>query len=228
MILSQTELISSYQEILKLFRQYLEKRLKIKPESSHLTLTQDKAALLKQLATRALECQKCPLYRTRTNLVFGGENSNAQLMLVGEAPGREEDLRGVPFVGAAGKLLEESFKINNLSRTEVYIANILKCHPPNNRNPQPEEISACLPYLKKQIEIIHPRIICTLGKFATQILLNRWEKITDLRGKVYLYEKDVYLIPTFHPAACIYRPGWKNTFINDLKLVREKLKGVKE
>ena len=156
-------------------------------------------------------------------MVFGEGNPQSPLMLVGEAPGRDEDLKGKPFVGAAGKLLRESLKKEGISDDKIYIANVIKCHPPNNRDPKPEEISACLPYLRKQIKMINPKIICTLGKFSTQVLLNTTQSITHLRGKIYQFNNTTVVIPTFHPAACIYRAHWKSIFQEDLKLVKEKL-----
>ncbi len=144
-------------------------------------------------------------------------------MLVGEAPGREEDLEGRPFVGAAGKLLAQELAKAGLRDEDIYIANVLKCRPPGNRDPLPEEIEACLPYLKRQIGILHPRIICSLGKFATQVLLSTQQGITSLRGKPQLYEEDIIIIPTLHPAACIYNPSWKNLLLQDLRLVKRKL-----
>jgi len=144
-------------------------------------------------------------------------------MLVGEAPGREEDLEGRPFVGAAGKLLAQELARAGLRNEDIYIANVLKCRPPGNRDPLPEEIEACLPYLKRQIGILHPRIICSLGKFATQVLLSTQQGITSLRGKPQLYREDITIIPTLHPAACIYNPSWKKLLLQDLRLLKTKL-----
>lgn len=197
---------------MKDFRRYLEGKM---GKSSSL--------LLKELYDKIKNCQVCPLYRTRTNLVFGRGNPEASLMFIGEAPGKEEDLQGKPFVGAAGRLLEECLKKVNIPQDKIYIANILKCRPPGNRDPKPEEIAACFPYLKQQIEIIKPRIICTLGKFSTQTLLNTSQGITHLHGKSFTVEQKI-LIPTYHPAACIYKPFWKEEFLKDLEKVRDKLK----
>jgi len=208
------ELYLEYLGIIRDFRKYLEQKMGKVPSYNSSSLT--------EFYEEIKNCQRCLLHRTRTNLVFGRGNPNASLMLVGEAPGRDEDLQGKPFVGAAGKLLEESLKKVGIPRDKIYIANILKCRPPGNRDPKPEEIAACLPYLKKQIEIIQPRIICTLGKFSTQTLLNTTEGITHLRGKSFTID-DRTLIPTYHPAACIYKPFWKKEFLMDLRMVREKL-----
>jgi len=159
------ELYLEYLKIIRDFKGYLQKKMK-KSKNFPPQLEENKAHLLKELYEKVKDCKNCPLHRTRTNLVFGEGSPEATLMFVGEAPGKEEDLQGRPFVGAAGKLLRETIKNLGISEKKIYIANILKCRPPQNRDPKPEEIARCIPYLKKQIEIIKPRIICTLGKFA--------------------------------------------------------------
>lgn len=212
------EILREYLDIVRSFRQYLDKRVQNR-RSKH----EDPEHLLGQLHSSMLTCKSCSLYRARTNLVFGRGNPNAKIMLAGEAPGRDEDLEGKPFVGAAGKLLSQQLKRAEIREEEVYIANVLKCRPPGNRDPLPEEIEACLPYLKRQVEIIHPRIICTLGKFATQVLLGTPKGITSLRGKPQRYGENITIIPTFHPAACIYNPAWRSLLIRDLELVKTKL-----
>jgi len=204
-----------YLSIIKSFKEYLKQAMEGNSSTTHL--------LLGQLYQKIKNCQRCPLYRTRTNLVFGEGSPNAILMFVGEAPGKDEDLQGRPFVGAAGKLLRETLRSLGILNDKIYIANILKCRPPRNRDPQPEEISSCLPYLKEQIRIIHPKIICTLGKFATQTLLGTARGITHLRGQKFTIEDKITLIPTYHPAACIYRPPWKEQFTMDLKRVKKEL-----
>jgi DNA polymerase len=216
----QREVLREYLTIVRLFRQYLDKR-GMSQEPKH----QGPQQALKQFHSSILACRACSLYRTRTHLVFGRGSSQAKVMLVGEAPGREEDLEGRPFVGAAGKLLAKELAKIGLREEDIYVANVLKCRPPGNRDPLPEEIEACLPYLKRQIEILHPRIICSLGKFATQVLLRTQQGITSLRGKPQLYEEDIIIIPTFHPAACIYNPSWGNLLLRDLELVKRKLSG---
>lgn len=183
----------------------------------------DNSSSLKQLYEEVKTCQHCSLYRTRTNLVFGEGNPNAKVMFIGEAPGKEEDLQGRPFVGAAGKLLRQTLRVVEIPLKKVYIANILKCRPPGNRDPRPEEIIACIPYLKKQIQIIKPAIICTLGKFSTQNLLATLQGITHLRGKSFTMNDGKIIIPTYHPAACIYRPPWREQFLMDLKKVKTEL-----
>ncbi len=213
-----------YLDIVKSFRQYLEKRQKRGAKEGKISLEDEDPQKLLQAIFRSVQnCRRCPLYKYRTNPVLGRGNPRARLMLVGEAPGKEEDLQGKPFVGAAGKLLRESLRRAGILEKEIYIANVLKCRPPGNRDPAPEEIKACLPFLKQQIKIINPEVICALGKFATQVLLNTKQGITHLRGKSLDYQGGIVLIPTFHPAACIYNPNWQKFFLQDLRLVREKL-----
>jgi DNA polymerase len=224
--MGEERLYQDYLEVVKSFRRYLEEKRGMKKETEvrkGKPEEKDHRVLLEDLCRSAQNCQNCSLHSYRTHLVFGTGNPEAELMLIGEAPGREEDLQGKPFVGAAGKLLTEGLSQVGLSREKVYIANILKCRPPGNRDPLPEEIQACFPYLESQIEIIGPRIICTLGKFATQVLLGTSRGITYIRGKRQWYKNNITLIPTYHPAACIYKPAWKKTFLDDLKMVRDEL-----
>ena len=169
----------------------------------------------------ALKCVKCQLHETRTNVVFGEGDPEARLLFVGEAPGRDEDLQGRPFVGRAGQLLTRIIESIDLTREKVYIANVLKCRPPKNRNPLPDEISCCLPYLTRQIEIIQPRIICALGAFAAQTLVGSNEGIGKLRGKFYDYQ-GAKLMPTYHPAACLRNPNNKKYVWQDMKQIREE------
>jgi len=146
-------------------------------------------------------------------------------MFIGEAPGRDEDLQGLPFVGAAGELLTKMILGMKLTREEVYIANVIKCRPPGNRDPQPEEIAQCEPHLLRQIVFIQPKVICTLGRFAAQALLKTTTSMGRLRGKVYTYE-GIRLIPTYHPAALLRNPQWKRPTWEDLKLVRFEFDGM--
>ena len=169
------------------------------------------------------ECKRCPLWKTRNHLVFGEGNPYAKLMFVGEAPGREEDLQGRPFVGQAGKLLTQFLQSIGLSRDEVYIANVLKCRPPGNRTPQPQEIEACLPFLLKQIQAIQPRIICTLGAVATQTLLGQRASITRIRGQSLPWRWGIKLFPTFHPAYLLRNPGQKKNAYQDFLRLKELL-----
>jgi len=173
------------------------------------------------LREAAARCVKCGLHETRTNVVFGEGDAAARLMFVGEAPGRDEDIQGRPFVGRAGQLLTRIIESIGLTREEVYIANILKCRPPKNRNPLPDEIACCLPYLTEQIEIIRPRIICALGAFASQTLIGTSEGITRLRGTFYDYH-GIKLMPTFHPAACLRNPSTKKHVWEDMKRIRDE------
>jgi len=176
------------------------------------------------LAERALICTQCGLAETRTNVVFGVGDQTARLMIVGEAPGKNEDLQGEPFVGAAGHLLDELLAGIVITRPEVYIANVLKCRPPANRDPRPDEIEACKPYLQDQIRLIEPQVVMTLGNFATKLLLRTETGITRLRGQRYDWWLGATLIPTFHPAAAL-RGGErvKDQMREDFELVRSVL-----
>ena len=159
------------------------------------------------------------MWKTRTKLVFGAGSPDAELMLIGEAPGYNEDKEGLPFVGQAGKLLNRILAAINLSRKEVYIANVLKCHPPGNRDPKPEEREACKPFLLKQIEIIKPKIILALGAHAARTLLETEAPISALRGRVW-YFAGIPLIATFHPGFLLRNPGRKRDVWEDVKKVR--------
>ena len=162
----------------------------------------DSRTLLAELGARAAVCVKCPLAETRTTVVFADGSPDADLMFVGEAPGFHEDQQGVPFVGAAGKLLDRLLGEIGVKREEVYIANVLKCRPPGNRDPHPEEIEACQDYLRGQLTLVDPRVVVTLGNFATKLLLKRDVGITRLRGQAYPWWRR-QLVPTFHPAAAL-------------------------
>lgn len=177
---------------------------------------------LDSLKKEALSCAKCDLSKTRKHVVFGAGSLKAKLMFVGEAPGREEDLQGLPFVGRAGKLLTKIIESIGLKREDVYIANILKCRPPDNRNPLPTEIMTCEDYLIRQIELIKPRVICALGKFAAQTLLRSQEPISRIRGKFYDYH-GAKLIPTFHPAYLLRNPNEKRSVWEDMKKIKKEL-----
>ncbi|MBN1353053.1 MAG: uracil-DNA glycosylase [Candidatus Omnitrophica bacterium] len=174
------------------------------------------------LKEEALSCTRCDLSETRTNVVFGAGNTKAALMFVGEAPGMQEDLQGLPFVGRAGALLTKIIESIGLKRSDVYIANVLKCRPPENRNPLPTEILTCEEYLIKQIEFIKPKVICALGKFAAQTLLRTQEPITKLRGRFYDYHH-AKLMPTFHPAYLLRNPQDKKLVWEDMKKIRKEL-----
>jgi DNA polymerase len=181
-----------------------------------------KEQLLDKIRVELGECKRCPLSKTRHHIVFGEGPATAQLVLVGEAPGHDEDLKGKPFVGAAGELLTQMLKAIELWRKEVYITNIIKCHPPKNRNPKLDEISTCKPFLEKQLMLIKPKVICTLGTIATHTLLQTDTPISHLRGKIYKWQKSK-LIPTFHPAYLLRNPGQKKLAWEDLKLLKTLL-----
>ena len=167
-------------------------------------------------------CQLCALSRARKNVVFGAGNPHAELMFIGEAPGADEDEQGRPFVGRAGQLLTKIIEAMKLTREQVYIANILKCRPPSNRPPLPTEIAACSPILMRQIDLIHPRVICALGKFAAQTLLGTEIPISKLRGRFFDW-KGIKLMPTFHPAYLLRNPGDKKLVWNDMQLIMSEL-----
>jgi DNA polymerase len=169
------------------------------------------------------ECMNCPLGATRTHFVFGVGNDKADLMFVGEAPGRDEDLKGIPFVGRAGQLLTLMLQSIHLKREDVFIANVLKCRPPNNRDPQTDEIEKCEPYLLKQIEMISPKLIVTLGRFASASLLRTKSALGALREQVHDYNQ-VPLIVTYHPAALLRNPQLKKQAWEDLKKISDYLK----
>ncbi|MCK5558293.1 MAG: uracil-DNA glycosylase [Candidatus Hydrogenedentes bacterium] len=183
-----------------------------------------KLSPLELVEREALQCVKCVLHETRTNVVFGEGNPEARLLFVGEAPGGDEDVQGRPFVGRAGQLLTRIIESIDLTREKVYIANVLKCRPPKNRNPADDEIVCCLPYLVRQIEIIQPQIICALGAFAAQTLVGSTEGIGKLRGKFYDYH-GIKLMPTYHPAACLRNPNNKKYVWEDMKRIREEYFG---
>jgi uracil-DNA glycosylase family 4 len=161
---------------------------------------------LVELFREVSHCRRCPLFRTRTRAVFGAGNADADLMFVGEAPGQQEDLLGLPFVGRAGKLLDTLLEEVGLARGDVFIANVLKSRPPGNRDPQPDEIDACKPYLHRQIELIEPKVICTLGNFATKLLTRSQRGITGVHGRPQVHElgaRTVRVYPLYHPAAAL-------------------------
>lgn len=177
-----------------------------------------------ELRDRALVCTACRLSETRNNVVFGVGDPSARLMLVGEAPGKNEDLQGEPFVGAAGKLLDELLAGIGMEREQVYIANVLKCRPPGNRDPKEDEIDSCKGYLREQIRMIHPEVVMTLGNFATKLLLPTQMGITRMRGQRFNWWLGANLIPTFHPAAALRgRPQVKEQMEEDFALVAEVL-----
>lgn len=207
-----------------------------------------KGEKLSEYRKSVIGCSKCKLHKTRKNLVFGEGNPESPLVFIGEAPGREEDEMGRPFVGEAGKLLTQLLKSIGVERKGVYITNIIKCRPPGNRDPSPEEIDKCHGWLIGQIEIMRPKIICTLGRYATLALIGGLinqaptlpatrgslaTTFSKIRGRVYEYKVECVdateeqlitkVIPTYHPAALLYHPKWREAVMQDLKLVKELL-----
>ncbi len=176
-------------------------------------------AILKDLA----ECRRCSLAEGRNHLVFGEGNPEARLVFIGEGPGFEEDRKGAPFVGPAGELLTRIIQAMGLTRDQVYICNVVKCRPPKNRNPFPEEIQACLPFLERQIDCIRPEFICTLGAVAVQALLRTEESITLLRGRFQSY-KNIAVMPTFHPAYLLRNPEKKKEVWEDVQKVMKQMR----
>ncbi len=172
-------------------------------------------------------CQKCSLGKSRDKFVFGSGNSNADVMIIGEAPGADEDKQGKPFVGRAGKLLTDILKAINFERDEVFIANILKCRPPSNRNPLPEEMNECTPYLYKQIEMIKPKVILCLGLVAAHYLIDDKLSLTKMRGNTYEI-KGVKTMVTYHPAALLRNPNWKRGCWNDVQQFKKLYESLKE
>ena len=185
------------------------------------------ADLLSEVEAEVKSCRRCGLWRSRRNPVFGEGNPESGIVFIGEAPGRSEDLAGRPFVGAAGKVLDRMLGLAGLSRQDVYITNVLKCRPPGNRDPRPEEIEACTPYLERQLMIIRPRVVVTLGRHALNYVL-RW---TDVRGSVSRLHGTVIrlkapfgessLVPLYHPAVLLYRPAMKEVFERDFRALGE-------
>ena len=181
---------------------------------------------MEELQSAIKNCRNCKLCSNRTNIVFGVGNTNSNVMFIGEGPGADEDAQGIPFVGKAGKLMNNAFDIVGINREEIYIANIVKCRPPNNRDPQDDEVDACISYLRNQVMIIKPKIIVLLGRIALQNILGKEYKITASRGK-WIEKKGILYMPTWHPAALLRDETKKIDFINDLKEMMNKAKKLK-
>ena len=192
-----------------------------KPEEQKSGLSEDNQSLLDKVVEDMGDCKRCKLHSMRKNIVFGVGNSNARLMFVGEAPGAEEDEQGMPFVGKAGQLLTKIIEAINLKRSDVYIANIIKCRPPSNRNPDEDEITTCISFLKKQIEIIAPEIVCTLGNIATRSLLDTDMGITKLRGRFH-ERSGLKIMPTYHPSYLLKNQSKKRETWEDMKKVKKE------
>lgn len=187
-------------------------------------ITADRANLLSALRRKIGDCNGCVLSRSRTHLVFGKGNPEAKVVFVGEAPGRDEDLQGEPFVGAAGQLLTKMIQAMGFQRKDVYICNVVKCWPPGNRTPFPEEISACMPFLDKQLSIISPLCVISLGSVSAQALLDTIDPISKLRGRFHSW-RQIPIMPTFHPAYLLRNPAMKKHVWDDFKKVMAFLKG---
>jgi DNA polymerase len=180
------------------------------------------AAGLQLIRDEMGNCQRCKLAPTRTNIVFGSGNPNAELMFVGEAPGFDEDKQGLPFVGRAGQLLTKIIESIDIKREDVYICNVLKCRPPDNRNPEPDEVMSCNPFLKKQLAMIRPKIVCCLGTFAAQTVMQTAAPISKLRGSFHDMD-GMRVIATFHPAYLLRSPDKKRDVWEDMKQIRAEL-----
>ena len=170
-------------------------------------------------------CNKCKLYSTRKNIVFGTGNKEAKIMFIGEGPGADEDIQGEPFVGKAGRLMNKCFEALDIERKDVYIANIVKCRPPQNRNPENDEAAACMDYLRNQVILVKPKIIVLLGSIALKNILGEEYGITNSRGS-WIEKKGIYYMPTFHPAALLRDESKKIDFWRDMKQVKVKLKEI--
>jgi len=196
---------------------------------------QNKRYQIEVIAEKIRNCRRCALSKTRTNAVPGEGNADSSVILIGEAPGYWEDRKGRPFVGAAGKVLDEALEEISLSRTEIFITNVLKCRPPRNRDPRSEEIQACTPFLDSQLKIIKPKLIVTLGRHSTSYLFSKmnldFNSISKVHGRIYkarFTDWECYVIPTFHPAAALYNVNLKEDLINDFRLLREKIRLLDE
>jgi DNA polymerase len=215
-----------FTEELELFRDLGVREVFLPPPSAQApgTLSPGSMPDLASLAQFIENCQRCKLSKSRTNIVFGQGNAHAELMFVGEAPGRDEDEQGLAFVGRAGQLLTKIIEAMGRKRDDVFIANVLRCRPPHNRNPEPDEVASCRPFLEEQIRLISPKVIVTLGTFAAQALLETDESIGRLRGR-WQAVRGVRVMPTFHPAFLLRSPERKKDVWEDMKLVRDFLAG---
>lgn len=227
--MSDQEAVQEYLQVVATVREFVEEQMELgfaelaETEPSELREKSPFADFdIIRLRGEAMACKRCELHATRNTVVFGTGNDNADLMFVGEAPGADEDQQGEPFVGRAGQLLTKIVEAMGFGRDEVYIANVIKCRPPGNRNPKPIEIETCEPFLLKQVELIRPKVICALGSFAAQALLHTDEKISRLRGRFHDYH-GAKLMPTYHPAFLLRNPHSKREVWEDMKKVIAEL-----
>ena len=224
--MSQNNIIDEYLRVIASVKSHVEEQMALGFLSTPASESNDEEGGASAVVYESMEdiriavesCQKCSLCETRTNTVFGAGDENAKLVFVGEAPGADEDKQGVPFVGRSGQKLTQIIEAMGLSRSEVYIANVLKCRPPGNRNPLPEEIQKCEPYLIAQLQFIEPKVICALGGFAAQTLLRTDQGISRLRGRFHTYQ-GVRLMPTYHPAYLLRNPRSKRDVWEDVQKI---------
>ncbi len=224
---SSTQLLPEIREDLKAYFQYMKglgyQGVVLSENSVRILERWNKGGLAETLDTIQVDlgaCQRCKLHKGRKHIVFGAGNPRAKLAFVGEGPGYEEDIQGEPFVGKAGQLLTRILRAIGLTREDVYICNIIKCRPPGNRNPEPDEIAACIPFLRRQLRAIGPGLICALGTFAAQTLLATKTPISRLRGNFYTYE-GIRILPTYHPAFLLRNPAKKADVWEDMQKLQE-------
>ncbi|MES0362326.1 MAG: uracil-DNA glycosylase [Desulfobacteria bacterium] len=224
---SSTQLLPEIREDLKAYLQYMKglgyQGVVLSEDSVRILERWNKGGVAETLDTIQVDlgaCERCKLHKGRKHIVFGVGNPRAKLAFVGEGPGHEEDIQGEPFVGKAGQLLTKILRAIGLTREDVYICNIIKCRPPGNRNPEPDEIAACIPFLRRQLRAIGPGLICALGTFAAQTLLATKTPISRLRGNFYTYE-GIHLLPTYHPAFLLRNPAKKADVWEDMQKLQE-------
>ena len=229
-------IIHEYLSLIQMTRNYLEQEKKFlgdyaccilenKDEKIKALSIEDRKEKLRQLQEKASCCTNCRLSKTRTQVVFGGGDANADLVLVGEAPGYNEDKQGLAFVGEAGQLLTKMLAAIHINREDTYICNVIKCRPPKNRNPEPDEISACQNWLSLQLELLQPKLLCALGKFSSAFLTGIHQAMWEYRGKLFRYQ-NIPVICTYHPAYLLYNPEEKKKAWQDLKMIQNFLDNV--
>jgi uracil-DNA glycosylase family 4 len=222
---TDSEISSEVSDAIEKLRAYLDMQKNFGLQLVPLRVARLEHSKLSLLSEKLQNCTDCALSEGRRSVVFGSGDPNADVMFVGEAPGAEEDKQGLPFVGVAGQLLTRMIESIGFRREDVYIANVIKCRPPGNRDPKPIEVASCEPFLKRQIELIRPSIICSMGRFASQTLLKTDESMGRLRGRLFEYE-GIKLLPTYHPAALLRNPQWKRPTWEDLRRLRREYDGT--